>query len=218
MRSLDVFLPSFALEYLFIHLILNLISHLLSSQSPFSPPHFSHSPSPFRTRMQTQSHHQPAQFTSTLNCVQQIYSKFGIQGIYKGQVTTMMREWQGYGAYFMLYEYLMQRQRGSDVPTWKVMMFGALSGYAMWIPIFPLDSIKSRLQTDHLDITKRQYRGFVDCFQQTMKRDGIRGFYRGFVPCLLRAAPVNGRWMCSSFPHLLAATFVAYEYARSYFT
>lgn len=167
-----------------------------------------------RTRMQVQpSGGSQQQYKSTLDCFKKIWSQFGLRGIYKGQSITMLREWQGYGGYFFAYEMLVQRElqqsqqssnpqtRARDIPTWKVMLFGALAGYAMWLPVYPIDAIKSRIQTDSLDPSGQKYRGMLDCFKKTMRQEGITGLYRGLVPCMLRAGPVN------------AATFVAYEFA-----
>jgi solute carrier family 25 carnitine/acylcarnitine transporter 20/29 len=98
-----------------------------------------------RTRMQVQTSGQPAQYSSTVDCFRKIAGQYGMRGVYKGQVITMLREWQGYGGYFFAYEWLAQqamKRRGADdggkLPTWQVMCFGAAAGYAMWIPVFPL--------------------------------------------------------------------------------
>lgn len=149
----------------------------------------------------------PKVYTSTLKAYQRIFSQYGIQGLYKGQVITMLREWQGYGAYFLAYEWLVQRatvhagRNKSDLSLWEVMSFGALAGYAMWIPVFPVDSIKSRIQTDALNPAEAKYKGWMDCASKVVKSEGVGALYRGFLPCLLRAAPVN------------ASTFLAYEFA-----
>lgn len=165
-----------------------------------------------RTRMQVQSKVSMAGsdfYTSTADCFKKIYGRFGVQGVYKGQAVTMLREWQGYGAYFLAYELLVQRAmhqsniQRKDLSVWQVMSFGALAGYAMWIPAFPLDNLKSRIQTDSLTKADRKYKSLMDCVRVVLKCEGVAGLYRGFVPCMLRAAPVN------------AATFVAYEAALS---
>lgn len=80
------------------------------------------------------------------------------------------------------------------------MMCGAAGGYGMWLPVYPIDSIKSKIQTDGFG-KDAKYKGMVDCAQQIYRQQGIPGFYRGFLPCLLRAAPVN------------ASTFLAFELA-----
>jgi solute carrier family 25 carnitine/acylcarnitine transporter 20/29 len=71
----------------------------------------------------------------------------------------------------------------------------------MWISIYPVDVIKSKIQTDNLDKSKRQYSSSYDCAKQTLAKEGVKGFFRGFGPCMLRAGPVN------------AASFVAFEFA-----
>lgn len=53
--------------------------------------------------------------------------------------------------------------------------------------------MKSRLQTDSLDVSKQRYKGIVDCFRKIIQSEGVGGLYRGFLPCMLRAAPVNGK-------------------------
>jgi solute carrier family 25 carnitine/acylcarnitine transporter 20/29 len=77
--------------------------------------------------------------------------------------------------------------------------YGALAGLAFWIPSFPIDVIKTKLQADSIKAPK--YLGALDCARQTWRESGLRAFYKGFTPCFLRAAPVN------------AATFVVYEWA-----
>ena len=105
----------------------------------------------------------------------------------------------------MAYEYavhslLKPGQKVKDLNPGLVMFCGAMGGYGMWIPVYPIDAIKSKLQTDGFGKDGR-FRGIADCVAQTLKADGIAGFYRGFLPCLLRAAPVN------------ASTFMAFELA-----
>lgn len=102
-----------------------------------------------RTRMQVQTAGQPAEYKSTADCLRKIAGQYGLRGVYKGQMITMLREWQGYGGYFFAYEWLAQqatKRQGiqvSQLPTWQVMCFGAAAGYAMWLPIFPLASIRN---------------------------------------------------------------------------
>lgn len=77
-------------------------------------------------------------FTGPVDAVQKIYANYGIRGLYKGQAITMVREFQGYGAYFAAYEYLIQRamrlenKARSELSTAKVVAYGACAGYAMW--------------------------------------------------------------------------------------
>ncbi|KAI8332778.1 mitochondrial carrier domain-containing protein [Blakeslea trispora] len=158
-----------------------------------------------RTRLQVQT---GTGFSGPIDCIRQIYRSHGISGIYKGQGITMAREFQGYGAYFLAYEYLVQDAmkasnltKRSDLPTWKVCAFGAAAGYAMWLTIYPMDATKSKLQTDGFTPETKQYNSALDCARKTFAKEGVAGFFRGIGPCLLRAAPVN------------AVTFMGFEMA-----
>ena len=159
-----------------------------------------------RTRLQVQvtTPGKVPEYSGLADCVKKIYSKAGIAGIYKGQVITMVREFQGYGGYFLAYE-LATRQlvattgkKLSELDPLLVMLCGACGGFGMWIPVYPIDVVKSKMQTDGFGAAAK-YSSTLDCFKKTFAAEGIAGFYRGFTPCLLRAAPVN------------AATFLAFE-------
>ncbi|KAJ1967332.1 Mitochondrial carrier protein ymc2 [Dispira parvispora] len=162
-----------------------------------------------RTRLQVQT----ASASSTLtyrgpwDCICKIYQSHGIAGLYKGQVATAWRETFGYGAYFLTYEWLVQRAiaKGGisrdQLPATQVCVYGALAGFAMWGSVYPIDVIKSKLQTDQLGRQSRRYQSILDCARQTLRHEGVAGFYKGITPCLLRAAPAN------------AATFIGFELA-----
>ncbi|KAH8549359.1 mitochondrial carrier domain-containing protein [Umbelopsis sp. PMI_123] len=159
-----------------------------------------------RTRLQVQTGTGTG-YSGPIDAISKIYRSYGIRGIYKGQMMTVLREGVGYSAYFACYEYLVQQTMDSQnltrkqIPTTQVCLYGALSGYAMWGMMYPLDIIKSKLQTDSLDVSKRQYRSAIDCARQVLATEGVKGFFRGFGPCMLRAAPVN------------AVTFLGFETA-----
>lgn len=159
-----------------------------------------------RTRLQVQTATEKL-YAGPVDAIRKIYGSYGLsKGIYRGQMVTMVREGFGYGVYFMVYEYLVAKSmqslnvRRNEIPTWRLMTYGALSGYALWISIYPVDVIKSKLQTDAFDPAKKMYNSSWDCAKKVFKAEGIKGFYRGFVPCILRAAPVNaGKFLFSDF-------------------
>ncbi|KAI8810155.1 mitochondrial carrier domain-containing protein [Cladochytrium replicatum] len=160
-----------------------------------------------RTRLQVQTSTTGANsYKGPWDFVRKVYGTYGIAGIYKGQAITVLREFQGYGAYFLTYEWLVQetvrrlgKKSRKEVPVSLQCGYGAFAGYALWLTVYPIDSIKSKLQTDAFDLSKKAYKSALDCARITFKADGLAGFYRGFGACMLRAGPVN------------AATFVAYE-------
>jgi solute carrier family 25 carnitine/acylcarnitine transporter 20/29 len=159
-----------------------------------------------RTRMQVQTGQSGTAmpYSSTFDCVAKIYKTYGLWGVYKGQCVTMLREFQGFGGYFASYEALTRwrmKQKGlnrrEELDVLSLMAAGAFGGYCLWIPTFPIDVIKSKLQTDAL--MGGRYTSMWDCVRQVYLQEGFVGFYRGFWPCMIRAAPVN------------AATFLTFE-------
>ncbi|KAJ3334042.1 Mitochondrial carrier protein ymc2 [Blyttiomyces sp. JEL0837] len=165
-----------------------------------------------RIRLQVQSGASTGgeHYKGPVDLFKKVYKSYGIAGIYKGQAITLLREFHGYGIYFLTYEWLIQERmkaqkttnRG-DVAAWRQCLYGAASGYTLWVMIYPIDVIKSKLQTDSFDVSKRKYSGSWDCFKKVVATDGVNGLYRGFWTCMLRAGPAN------------AATFVAYEATMS---
>ncbi|RIB05760.1 mitochondrial carrier domain-containing protein, partial [Gigaspora rosea] len=145
-------------------------------------------------------------YSGPIDCIKKIYSSYGIRGIYKGQMITMAREFQGYGTYFFLYELLKRTEgKGREIESWKTYLYGALAGYGMWLVIYPIDLLKSKLQMDGFTPQTRKYKNALDCFTRTYKYEGLRGFFKGFGTVMLRAGPVN------------ASTFMAYELAMKSF-
>eukprot|EP01017_Pseudomicrothorax_dubius_P025841 TRINITY_DN2834_c0_g1_i2.p1 TRINITY_DN2834_c0_g1~~TRINITY_DN2834_c0_g1_i2.p1 ORF type:complete len:117 (-),score=19.51 TRINITY_DN2834_c0_g1_i2:10-360(-) len=71
----------------------------------------------------------------------------------------------------------------------NVLASGAIAGYLYWFAVFPIDVVKSRIQSD--SFTAPKYQGMLDCFRKSFQEGGYRVFYKGFAICLLRAGPVN---------------------------
>ncbi|KAF9094141.1 hypothetical protein BGX29_007693 [Mortierella sp. GBA35] len=89
-----------------------------------------------------------------------VVRRFGLRGLYQGGWVTILRDAPGYGVYFLSYEGL---KRLLEVPagetgginTWKLLFAGGLAGTLSWASIYPLDVIKTRLQTQpHLMSTE----------------------------------------------------------------
>ncbi|UZJ51098.1 hypothetical protein CBS101457_000418 [Exobasidium rhododendri] len=156
-----------------------------------------------RIRLQTQ---QNRSFSGPLDCARKIVQQSGFSGLFRGITPTLLREGHGLGVYFLTYEALVQQQlkrsgkERKDLPATMAMLFGASAGVALWLSAYPLDVVKSRMQTDHIGPSQRQFRSSLDCAKQIYKTAGFSGFLRGLTPTLVRAPFAN------------AATFVVYEY------
>ncbi|KAK4457061.1 mitochondrial carrier C4G9.20c [Cladorrhinum samala] len=150
-----------------------------------------------RIRLQTQPHGAARLYNGPLDCVRKLSQQGGVLGgLYRGEAVTILREAQAYGLWFLAFEWLMNADAArnkidrKDVPSYKVAFYGGLAGEALWLGSYPLDVIKSKMQTDGFG-KDQKYKTMRDCFAQTWRAEGMRGFWKGLGPTLLRAMPVS---------------------------
>ncbi|CAJ2509429.1 Uu.00g144550.m01.CDS01 [Anthostomella pinea] len=152
-----------------------------------------------RIRLQTQPHGAARLYAGPIDCVRQLTSPQNggvLRGLYRGEAVTILREAQAYGMWFLSFEYMMNADAARNkierraVPAWKVALYGGLAGEVLWLGSYPFDVIKSKMQTDGFGGAMR-YKSMRDCFAQTWRGEGMRGFWKGIAPTLLRAMPVS---------------------------
>ncbi|KAG5357420.1 Carrier protein YMC1 [Yarrowia sp. C11] len=125
----------------------------------------------------------------------QVYGNYGLKGIYRGAGVTLLREAQGYGMWFLSFEFLIKQvcertnTERKNLPAWQLLSCGALAGQVLWLSCYPLDVIKSKVQSD--SFTHPKYKGALDALRQTLKTDRVSGLFRGLSPTLLRAIPAS---------------------------
>lgn len=142
---------------------------------------------------QNQKEGQKPKYAGSMDCARQLYKEGGIRSVYRGSFMTLARDGPGSAAYFATYEIIKRKLTPKDPVTGKpgtlslpaVMMAGAAAGVAMWIPVFPVDTVKSRLQSAAGNPTLG---GVV---KDLYRKGGIKAFFPGFSPALARAIPAN---------------------------
>lgn len=146
-------------------------------------------------------------YAGGLDVVRQLYKEGGIRSVFRGSAMTLARDGPGSAAYFATYETIKRRLTPKDenglpgqLSLTAVMAAGGAAGVAMWIPVFPVDTIKSRLQSAEGRPT------IGGTIREVYGRGGIRAFFPGFGPALARAVPAN------------AATFLGVELAQKAMT
>lgn len=142
------------------------------------------------------------QFTGAIDVVKHLYKEGGLRSVFKGSLATVARDGPGSALYFATYEYLKRRltPEGSQMSLGAISFAGGMAGVAMWVPVFPIDTIKSNLQMS----TVPQSIGQVT--RQIYASGGLKAFFPGIGPALARSFPAN------------AATFVGVELAHKFFT
>ncbi|KAH6844829.1 mitochondrial carrier domain-containing protein [Chaetomium sp. MPI-CAGE-AT-0009] len=154
----------------------------------------------------------------------------GLRGLYAGGAVTSLRDSIGYGFYFWGYEVCSRGMRhlipspatgtatttttlGDDgssgssssaagMEAARVLLCGGLAGIITWASIFPLDVVKTRVQTQFLgggggggggggDGNGGRRLGAWEVARQTYREGGLRPFFRGLGVCSVRAFMVN---------------------------
>ena len=119
---------------------------------------------------------------------------------------TLARDGPGSAAYFATYEYIKRSLSPKDadgnatgeLSLPAVMAAGGTAGIAMWIPVFPVDTVKSRLQSMEGSPT------MSGVIKGLYRNGGLKAFFPGFGPAIARAVPAN------------AATFLGVELAHKF--
>jgi solute carrier family 25 carnitine/acylcarnitine transporter 20/29 len=137
------------------------------------------------------------QFTTAIDCAKYIIKKNGFLGLYQGFLPHVARNVPSGAIHLGTFEALRlygahrRKCEVKDLPTLYVMVSGAIGGCLYWGISFPLDVLKSTIQSDALDKAERRFQGTLDCAIKLYREGGISRFYRGFTPCMLRASPAN---------------------------
>ncbi|KAJ6045197.1 hypothetical protein N7460_006552 [Penicillium canescens] len=149
---------------------------------------------------------QKPKYSGGTDVVRQLYKEGGIRSVFRGSAMTLARDGPGSAAYFAAYEYIKRSLTPKDengnitgeLSLSAVLCAGGAAGIAMWIPVFPVDTIKSRLQSAP---GKPTIGGTI---RSVYASGGFKAFFPGFGPALARAVPAN------------AATFLGVELAHKF--
>ncbi|KAG2450018.1 hypothetical protein HYH02_000122 [Chlamydomonas schloesseri] len=137
-------------------------------------------------------------YTSVLECVRQTIRLNGFKGPFQGLSATLLRNTPANAAYLGSFEVLKQKVAASygvattDLSAATITACAGTGGIIYWLTIFPVDCIKSAMQTDSIDPAKRKYTSIPVTARLLWAEGGVKRFYKGFTPCLIRAAPANG--------------------------
>uniref|UniRef100_A0A6M2DLP2 Solute carrier family 25 member 32 n=1 Tax=Xenopsylla cheopis TaxID=163159 RepID=A0A6M2DLP2_XENCH len=130
------------------------------------------------------------QYSGMFNGLQQIYTKEGIRGLYRGFVPGMFGVSHG-AVQFMTYEEMKTRYNiyrnfpiDTKMSSSEYIVFAAISKLVAAVTTYPYQVIRARLQ-DH----NQSYKGTWDCIKITWKYEHVKGFYKGLVPYLVHVTP-----------------------------
>lgn len=143
-------------------------------------------------------------FSSPWDCLKQIYKSKGLIGCYRGMVSTIIRETPSYAVYFVSFEAIQrallhrkhEHYRSSLLETdiynlpnlngLELMFAGGMSGVLGWLSTYPVDVIKTRIQTD-----LRCSSSLFKCAKLMIRQEGLTVMGRGMLATIIRAFPTN---------------------------
>lgn len=133
--------------------------------------------------------------------IKQIIKNDGIIGFWKGLSSTLLREVNGTAIWFGTYEaaglYLLKTNINEDL---GLLLSGATAGLVFNVTTFPIDTIKSNIQTNDI-LNKNNKANFFN----TIKRLGFKNLYNGLGITVIRCIPAN------------AVIFYCYELLKRHF-
>ncbi|TMW58337.1 hypothetical protein Poli38472_011925 [Pythium oligandrum] len=173
-----------------------------------------------RTRIITQTAQTPSylRINGVAHGLQVILRHEGVRGLYKGGWSGIIGAIPFEGVQFGCYEYLKHSCRTQQWPAFRwtdgkdeldgidYFVCGSIAGAIAQTAAYPFDTVKKRLQTQHVVAAARAsgrdgvlalgsgsepmyYRGMVDCFQKVIREEGVHALYRGTLPNLVRVVP-----------------------------
>ncbi|XP_041322865.1 mitochondrial ornithine transporter 1 [Pyrgilauda ruficollis] len=160
----------------------------------------------------------PNMYKGLVDCFVKTYKQVGLRGFYKGTTPALVANIAENSVLFMCYGFCQQIVRrivGVDRKTklrlviniWfafflgpiPLLLSGGFGGSCLWIAVYPVDCVKSRIQV--LSMAGKQA-GFMGTFVTVVRTEGVLALYSGLTPTMIRAFVANG------------ALFLAYEYSR----
>ncbi|CEO96366.1 Mitochondrial carrier protein [Plasmodiophora brassicae] len=123
---------------------------------------------------------QAGMHSSTVECVKSIVRRDGVAGLYRGYMSTVLREVPFDALQFALWETLKVQysnmEGGRTLTPLESGAMGAIAGSISAAATNPLDVVKTRLMTQGHKIV---YNGFNDCIRKLWADEGLHGLTKG---------------------------------------
>ena len=126
-------------------------------------------------------------YSSLIHCIRDTWQVEGMSGLMRGLGPTLARDVPGSAVYYGAYDWYrrMLVDMNGGVGCGPIYcMAGAMSGITAWALLFPVDAVKSLVQSG-------QYPTWRHAVRDVLKEHGYRGLYRGLTPALVRAIPAD---------------------------
>lgn len=145
---------------------------------------------------------------SYMSIIQKILRNEGKLGLWHGFNLTLLREMGGTAVWFASYEESVKslNKKFPNQKNTNLLVSGAVAGFVFNLSIYPIDTIKSNIQTYDMTSGSKKKLNFVSAFNHlTGRPGGLLNLYNGLGITLLRSIPAN------------AVIFYTYEYLKKNF-
>jgi len=117
------------------------------------------------------------------------FKKISIRQLYQGCSVSLLGS-SVYNAFNYSF-YFLYKDLFKETTEYNKLLCGGLAGSTAVTITYPTDLIRRRLQLQGFDASVPNYKNGVDCMQQIVKKEGMRGLYRGLSATYIRLFPTN---------------------------
>ena len=151
----------------------------------------------FKVKLQVQRGAKDAvghEYSGVFDAAGKVFRAHGIRGWYQGVTATIARNVPAFSLYFGSFNWATKTLTAPDERPTVLTSFlaGSLAGGMFWAPIYPLEMVKTVMQSQPSEPAARKYASTIAATRGILADSGIAGFYRGYLPAVIRAVPVNG--------------------------
>jgi len=136
-----------------------------------------------------------------IDTAKKMWAKNGIRAFYKGLPAGLIGIFPYSGIDMGTFEYLKARVTNHNVRTLGLheedaapsssvtAMMGAFSGALGASLVYPVNLVRTRLQSQGTVLHPPTYNGFFDCARRCIQNEGLRGLFKGIAPNLIKVVP-----------------------------
>lgn len=133
----------------------------------------------------------PLRYRGPVDALSKIVRSEGLKGLFSGLPSVWMRDIPfnfvflgSYEAYCAAAGWAFNKPRNQLGPA-ELFVCGGLAGVSGWSIVFPMDFVKSKVQTSTTPVSSMQV------IRSTLANHGPRAFYQGWSAAVMRAFPAN---------------------------
>lgn len=148
-----------------------------------------------RLQIQSSTTTTSTRYQGPLHAVRHILQHHGVTRLFQGFSSTALREIPAFGVYFASYDALKDlavAHLGTSSSWLASAWAGGCAGSLTWAMVYPVDVIKTRIQTAPLDTAWAELGLWRVGRDLVRHHGGVQCLFRGLGVTLVRAFPVNG--------------------------